>query len=214
MVVRHISLDHKGGFYFFRVHDQKLDLLCRNFGNLKNYINLVFNDCPNDYFNSGPRSSKLKFKLPVDLIEIKGHEVSSLAKYGLEIEKYNTAHSKVQTFMLNNDSNTVAVELPVWLEPEEVMKYNAIFSEPRPLTGHIDVLRIEDDKIWVWDYKPKANKERYAATQVYFYALMLSNRTNIPLKNFRCGYFDDKFTFVFKPEEIKLHRNEKLSEFR
>ena len=30
---------------------------------------------------------------------------------------------------------------------------------------------------------------------------MLSRRTNIPLEKFRCGYFDEFNTYVFKPEE-------------
>ncbi|MBU4503046.1 MAG: PD-(D/E)XK nuclease family protein [Nanoarchaeota archaeon] len=77
------------------------------------------------------------------------------------------------------------------------------------MTGHIDILRIEDEKIWVWDYKPNAHKEKYASTQTYFYALMLSKRTGIPLDDFRCGYFDQNHAFAFKPEE-KIISNIKL----
>ena len=70
--------------------------------------------------------------------------------------------------------------------------------------GHIDVLRVEDGAIWVWDYKPNASLEKYAATQVFFYALMLSKRTGIPLEKFRCGYFDSYNCYMFKPEEFML----------
>jgi hypothetical protein len=61
-------------------------------------------------------------------------------------------------------------------------------------------LRIEDGNIWVWDYKPNAAKERYAATQVQFYSMMLSKRTGIPLEKFRCGYFDEDIAFAFRPQ--------------
>lgn len=211
MVIKHISLAHAGGFYFYRLHNQKIDTLCKKFIHLKEYLNYVFDNCPNDYFQNGPRSSALKFKVNPNIIEIQGHEISSLAKYGLENnERYNTAHSKVQVFMLENDKSTIGVEVPIWLEPDEISNFKELFKEELPLTGHIDVLRVDNNKIWIWDYKPNAHKEEYAVTQVYFYALMLSKRTGIPLKDFRCGYFDDKYAFVFRPEEIKLDKSEKL----
>lgn len=204
-------MDHSGGFYFYRLHNQKLDLLCKKFVRLKDYLNNVFDNCPNNYFKEGPRSSKLKFNINTDLIEIQGHEISSLARHGLKNNhRYKTAHSKVQVFMLENDSSTLGVEIPIWLEPNEISNFKELFKENKPLTGHIDIVRVDNDKIWVWDYKPNAHKEKYADTQVYFYSLMLSKRTGIPLENFRCGYFDDKFTFVFKPEKIKLEKSKKL----
>ena len=86
------------------------------------------------------------------------------------------------------------------LEKDELENYNFLFDSNEPLTGHIDILRIEDEKIWIWDYKPNAFDEKYASTQIFFYAIMLSKRTNIPLENFRCGYFDDSYAFMFKPE--------------
>lgn len=189
-----------------------MDFLCGDFIRLREYLDNVFEDCPNDYFNAGPRSSALRFKINPNLIEIQGHEISSLARFGLENnERYNTAHSKVQVFMLENDNSTIGVEVPIWLEPDELNNFRELFGEELPLTGHIDVLRVDNDKIWIWDYKPKAHKEEFACTQVYFYALMLSKRTGISLENFRCGYFDDKYAFVFRPEEVKLEQNKRLS---
>jgi len=49
-------------------------------------------------------------------------------------------------------------------------------------------------------------REEYASTQTYFYALMLSKRTGIPLENFRCGYFDSHYAFMFKPEESAISK--------
>ena len=130
--------------------------------------------------------------------------VSSLAGFGLD-EEIGSAHMKVQKFMLEKDDKTIAVEIPLWMEPSELGPLDGIFQAKDPVTGHIDVLRIEDGKIWVWDYKPGARKEVYASTQVFFYALMLSQRTGISLDNFRCGYFDREVAFVFKPTIIQKH---------
>ena len=153
--------------------------------------------------------------MPVDPVNITGHETSKLAAHGLEEnkERFKTAHSKVQVFMLENDNNTIAMEVPIWLHHKELELYNSLFGTDLPLSGHIDVLRIEDGKIWVWDYKPNAHREKYASTQVYFYALMLSTRAGVDLDHFRCGYFDDKFAYVFKPEKNIVVKNDALKNF-
>ena len=181
---------------------KKTEILCNNsFSSLKNYLEKMFNECPNDYFQSGPRGSALKMKLDVNKMKIKGHEVSGLAEQGLINYNYKSAHSNVQLFMLERDDKTLAVEVPIWLNSNEIQEYKELFNEDLPLTGHIDALRVEEGKIWVWDYKPKAHLEKYASCQVYFYALMLSRRTRIPLENFMCGYFDNDVAYVFKPDE-------------
>ncbi len=208
MVIQHKSFDHKGGWYHYRIHSLKLSNLCKgNLLPLKAYLEEMFRNCPHEYFDSGPRSSSLKFKLNnLDLKNIKGHEVCQLTKLGLEKngERYGSAHSKVQVFMLENDNNTIAVEVPLWLMPDEANFYQSLFKTDEPLTGHIDLLKVENGKIFVLDYKPNAYSERYASTQVYFYALMLSKRTKIPLEKFRCGYFDSDYCFLFKPDECRL----------
>lgn len=188
-----------GWFYIYRVHKHKLDQLCCN--ELNNYLLDVLDNCDDDKFCNGPRSSALKFDLGLDVKEVFNHEVCGLTSKGLEenYERFKTAHSQVQVYMLENDDKTIGVEVPVWFEKEEMKFFENIFGECEGvLSGHIDVLRVEDGKIWIWDYKPNAFKEKYAATQVYFYALMLSARTGIPLDKFRCGYFDSARCYVFK----------------
>ena len=163
--------------------------------------------CPNEYFQKGPRSSALKFNIPsISLAHLPNYETSELARLGLEInkERFFENHPKVQNFMLENDNKTIAIEVPLWLNSTELSLYDEIFNTRETLTGHIDLLRIEDSKVWIWDYKPNAFKEKYASTQVYFYALMLSKRTGISLNNIRCGYFDSKDTFIFSPVNVKL----------
>ena len=87
----------------------------------------------------------------------------------------------------------------------EFSDYPNIFHTEEPLTGHIDLLRYEDQKIAVWDYKPHAALEFKAVTQVFLYALMLAARTGISLTHFRCGYFDEKDLYVFSPYEAKFN---------
>lgn len=213
LIIQSVKLDHSGGIYIYRLHTLKTEKLCKDhLLNLRSYLYNVFQHCPNQYFHSGPRGSALKFRLPVTLTPIPGHEISTLARWGLEQNKdrFKYAHPKVQTFLLENDNNTVAMEVPLWIEQHEMDDYVSLFNTIQPLTGHIDVLRVEGDKVWVWDYKPKAEKEKFAATQVYFYSQMLSKRTGISLEHFRCGYFDDRYAYAFKPEDGLFRKNERL----
>lgn len=199
-MIKHFSFKH-GWFYHFRYHTKKAKCLCNRFPALNTYLDSLFKKCPDHYFEQGPRGSHLKFPIEVSKHEIKGHEISEWTEKALEkMEKYKSAHSKVQVYMLEKDASTIAVEVPIWITSTENKLHKKIFQTDDPLTGHIDLLRIEDGKIWVWDYKPNAEKEKYAHTQVYFYSLMLSERTGIPLENFRCGYFDHDIAYIFKPE--------------
>jgi hypothetical protein len=167
----------------------------------------MFEACPDHYFLTGPRSSALKFDLGISPYETTGHEISQLAKKGIKSQKYKTAHSNVEVYLLENDTSTIAVELPLWLHHHELEAFHALFETDEPLSGHIDVLRIEQDgKIWIWDYKPSAHKKKYASCQTYFYALMLSKRAGIPLEEFRCGHFDEERAYIFKPTAEHLSK--------
>ncbi|HLD12476.1 MAG TPA: PD-(D/E)XK nuclease family protein [Candidatus Nanoarchaeia archaeon] len=209
------QLLHKGGFYPYSIHTQRTEKLDNGLSNLKQFLEHVFHACPDQYFNSGPRSSTLKTVLPFDIIEIQGHEVSALAEMGLEEnkERVNNNHMRVQLFMLEHDPGTIAMEVPLWMQHHELDNYVDIFKTIEPLTGHVDILRKENEHIWIWDYKPNAKKEKYASTQVYFYALMLSKRTGIPLEHIRCGWFDHKDAFLFKPKTLSIPFNKALHHY-
>jgi len=204
ILIKHVLFDH-GWWYNYCIHENKSSALLNNRKTLKDFLYSLFEECPHEYFLSGLRCSKLKIPVRCDIESVSNHEISLLSRYALEINSkaYKSSHLKVQMFLLEHDKKTVAIEVPVWLLPEELHKFGDYFKSNGPLTGHIDILRIEDEKIWVWDYKPNAAAERYAATQTYFYALMLSARTGIPLEKFRCGWFDSHSAFVFKPPEFR-----------
>ncbi len=67
------------------------------------------------------------------------------------------------------------------------------------ITGHIDFLQVRDGYLQILDYKPDARKERHAHVQLTIYALALARRTNLPLKAFKCAWFDEKDYFEFFP---------------
>jgi hypothetical protein len=189
-----------GWWYHYRIHNIKTKNLCSNgLSAISDYLYHVKDNCPNDYFDKGPRGSQLKMRFDTPIINISGHEVCSLAKAGLKANQYTTAHNNVEMFMLQHDTKTISVEIPLWLLANELSEYDYFFNSVDALTGHIDALRIEDGLVWVWDYKPNAHKEKYASTQTNFYAIMLSQRTGIPIDKFRCGYFDTTQAFMFKP---------------
>lgn len=93
----------------------------------------------------------------------------------------NQQHECVQKFLLANDPHTLAIEVPVWDDAS---------------LGHIDVLRIFEDKIVVADFKPNAHLETKAASQVLRYIVMLSKLLELPLRFFDGVYFDDKNAYL------------------
>lgn len=196
-MIKYTEFKHPWSYHYY-VDVEKAHLLTPK--PLQEYLlNMVCN-CPHDKFLSGPRSSALKKTSLAKTIEVPCNDVCRLAKEGLEWGLQGTAHGNVQLHMLKNDSKTIGVEIPLWLDENELKEYNLEFNESGAISGHIDIVRIEDDKIWIWDFKPKAHKEKYADMQVLMYAIILSHRTGLPLDDFRCGYFDENTSYVFKPE--------------
>ncbi|MDD5650864.1 MAG: PD-(D/E)XK nuclease family protein [Candidatus Nanoarchaeia archaeon] len=194
-MIKRTSMDHKW-FYQYRLHTQKSLELSEDFPELHNYLETVFEKRPDEYFKQGISGSKLNFNLKLKIYQLNVHEICELTKEALKQDMKKTGHTKVELFFLERDDKTIASEIPIWIHPEE-LKNKEIDGI---LTGHIDILRIENNKIWVWDYKPNAKQEKYASTQLYFYAQMLSKRTGIPIDKFRCGYFDENDAFIFEPK--------------
>ena len=98
------------------------------------------------------------------------------------------------TFLIN-DTATIAIEVPVYIKPNELTKseqkdYGITLDEP--LSGHIDILQQRFNKTHILDYKPDAKKtDKTTADQLFLYALALSKRTKIPKRNIICAYFDE-----------------------
>jgi hypothetical protein len=151
------------------------------------------------------RSSKSNFEiLPLARIE-KQNLANDLAALGLLLaRKTRDRHSSIQDFMLANDSSTIACEIPVYLTAEEIAYYKSkgffitLPESKKPITGHIDVLQARNGFIHLLDYKPKA-REIDPVNQLVVYALAFASRARLPVKVFKCAWFDEKDYFEFFP---------------
>ena len=186
------TFHHHKQIFDFRLHKAKLDMYCK-FPSLKDYLENIEKNCPNDLFESNKRISEIKQDAGHIKVYKKYNYACKLADLALKITKNNKQrHNIIENFMLINDIATIATEIPVYVKIK-----NRIF------TGHIDLIQIRFNKIYVLDFKPEAEKDN-PIVQLYLYALGLSKITNIPLKNFRCAYFDDNNYFEFYPRYIKI----------
>ena len=107
--------------------------------------------------------------------------------------------------MLLTDDSTMAVEVPVYLTPEDVAYFQSrgfnLDFEPALITGHIDILQIRNGSVYILDYKPEARKQKRAHVQLTIYALALSPRANIPLEKITCIWFDELDSFHLRPHQ-------------
>ena len=189
MVVRK-TFKHNQQPYLYQYHNSKIHFL-KNYPKLKEYLIKVKDTCPNNLFENSERCSKTDLKLNLNL-RLKNNNACKLTDLVLKSIKDNKKRHKVlQDFMLRNDTATIAVEIPVYLNLNNKL-----------LTGHIDFLQLRFNKIHVLDYKPEAEKEKHAQSQVYLYAKALSEITKIPLYKFTCAYFDEKNYFEFEPDKV------------
>lgn len=171
---------------------------------LREYLWLIFEDCPTHLYKAdGFRASQQRFTVKVPLYHTPTHVMIGLARDSQDCTRFTSRHENLQLYFLEHDPGSFACEIPVWTESKEIQDYAEVFGTDAPLTGHIDLLRYADHRIEVWDYKPNAAKEVTAVTQVFLYALMLSIRTGISLRRFRCGYFDEQDLYWFNPHEVQ-----------
>ena len=152
-------------------------------------------------------------------------------------------HDAIERFMLCNDTCTIACEVPIYLFLDEIdisvfnfigiklnnktisnnqnndYNKNAIIKNnfnnekiKNAITGHIDFVQLKFGSVYVLDYKPDASKVN-AISQLFVYALALSIRTGIWLRNFKCAWFDEDGYYEFAPSDIVL-RFGKVPRFR
>jgi len=181
------TFKHNQQPYLYQYHNSKIHFL-KFYKNLKNYLLKIKDNRPNHLFENSKRCSQVRLDRNYET-KIKFNNACKLADLALKTTKDNRRrHRIIQDFMLRNDSTTIAAEVPVYLN------YNNEI-----ITGHIDFLQLRFNKIHILDYKPEAEKEKQAQSQVYLYARALSEITKIPLTNFVCAYFDENNYFEFSP---------------
>jgi len=207
-MIRTFVLEHKQ-VYRFQLHRAKVDLLFQNsrhshLATARNYLDTIGEDFPHEMFQTTEhRSSKFPTTVAIPITR-KENYATRLAELVLPTAIANKKrHETLQKFMLVNDSATVAVEIPVYLTREDIAYYRdrgfTLDFESEFITGHIDFLQVRDGYLQILDYKPDARKEKHAHVQLTIYALALARRVNLPLKHFKCAWFDEKDYFEFFP---------------
>ena len=151
--------------------------------------------CPHPLFLQEHRASASASAFDLTGVEIteKHNLAPRIAGLILQTVTHNIRrHETLQRFMLATDSVTVAIEVPVYLTPEDIthMQQELGFAIPllpdTPLTGHIDLVQIRNGRIHILDYKPNAVRDK-PITQLMVYALALSRRTGLRLYDFVCA---------------------------
>jgi hypothetical protein len=213
---------HHQQVYRFQLHRAKLDLLRQptrqsgthnglEIASLKTYLASIETHFPHHLFrDTGHRSSKFPADLNPPISRKENHATRTAALVLPTSPNNKKRHETLQRFMLVNDSVTIAVEVPVFLTGEDIAYYQTrgfdLDFESEIITGHIDFLQIRNGYIHILDYKPEARKETHAHVQLTIYALGLARRTSLPLKVFKCGWFDEQDYFEFFPPQAVYKR--------
>lgn len=215
-------LEHRQ-VYSYKFHRAKLDLLegvlarGEDYERLHTYLlSISGGEFPHRLFIHGsglaastkqlaPRSSQLKLEFLPIVSSRKENLANVLARHGLLLANTNRArHEQIQEFMLVNDSATLACEVPVFLTLDNIRYFHGkgfylpAREEETPITGHIDILQVRQRYIHILDYKPEAGKTQ-PISQLTLYALALASQTRLPLKLFKCAWFDENDYFEFYP---------------
>lgn len=214
--IEELRLFH-GQIYDFRYHRAKLECILgeefrnQKFKPLKDFLELVLAECPHQIFReSNVRSSEQKNLFNLDRVKIipKVNAAVKTANFVLQAVANNKLrHDVLQRFMLANDSVTVATEVPVLLDPDDVrhftheLRFDVPLALDRPLTGHIDFIQVRNGMIHILDYKPSAEKAK-PIEQLTLYALALSRLTTIRLFHMKCAWFDKNHYYEFFPLHV------------
>lgn len=178
----------------------------------KSFPHHIFTIAPEDS-QEETRASKLNIELLRITKQSKSNFANKLADLAIKTSPNNyKRHENVQDFMLINDSVTIATEVPVYLTRNDIRYFKRSnfgfnFKDYRtPITGHIDILQIRNGLIYILDYKPEASKIN-PVKQLTIYALSLASRTKLPVKDFKCAWFDSYNYYEFFPLKAVYERS-------
>ena len=163
--------------YPFTYHNLKLNIHSKNRPELRRYINWIERSLPRKMFLSGPRCSSLNVDYNLEAKE-KDNLTTELTQLAFNSQTKNSdksPHNTVEDFFLINDSTTVATELPVFINPQDTE-----IDVDEPITGHIDLVQIRYDNLYILDYKPNLNRPERHASQLQLYKKAIQERTSIP----------------------------------
>lgn len=225
-----------GQIYDFKYHRAKTDCILEDtfqhykFHPLREFLELVAAECPHAVFKeTEQRASQFKDIFNLDKVKITPRQNFAVKNTRLVMQAVannKLRHQVLQEFMLLNDSVTVAAEVPVLLDEDDIRHYqnelgfevgntakwlngymakdNHVSMQPSDhfvLTGHIDLLQIRNGSIHILDYKPSARKAK-PVDQLTLYALALARLTGLRLFHFKCAWFDEDDYFEFFPLHV------------
>jgi hypothetical protein len=213
-----------GQVYAFKYHRATMDLISEQGSGdhaaacapLARFLESVPRECPHELFRQDrPRASSHKQKFNINQVVIAPRDNAAVknARFVLQAVSNNKLrHETLQDFMLTNDSATVAVEVPITLDADDLAHFRTLgyevpltLARGEHITGHIDIVQVRYGLIHVLDYKPGAKKIK-PIEQLTIYALALSRRTGIRLNHFKCAWFDDEHFFEFYPRTVVQKR--------
>jgi hypothetical protein len=138
--------------YCFRCHQAKLKYLLNQpefrhprYQGLMDYFDSIINDYPHSLFQTDKRSSQTKINFDFNQVQIprKENHATRLAQLVLQAVTNNRMrHEALQQFMLVNDSVTIAMEVPIYLKPNDIkhftqkLKFDIPLKLESTLTGH------------------------------------------------------------------------------
>lgn len=193
-------------------HKEKYSQITANrieLNKLKEHFKIAYKGIiPNYLFNSQnlPRVSQFKIKgikaafirsFSKKLIrsgKIQYHDSNSkLPQYvqkvfdNYKVNRINRApgHEPILKNILIKDKDSIAIEVPIWNE-----------TNGKVITGHIDLLQVENDLVKVIDYKPEGNF-LLSLPQVAMYGYLLKSKLNI--ENVKCISFNKEETWEYDP---------------
>ena len=233
-VIRPIKLYHRQ-VYEFSYHRAKLAFLAdgtlddkraagsastARFSALAEFLEYVPTRCPHDLFRAedGARGSQLApdFLILDKMIVVEKTNIATdtaaliLPTVGTNYER----HPKLQSFMLANDSTTIAIEVPIWLTEQDIAALEEQYRitimpkeprdpqrphdghKPRHITGLIDFLQVRNG--------PDARTNKPIA-QLTIYALALTRLVpGLKLFDIKCAWFNERCYNEFFPRTLLL----------
>ncbi|MFX1337109.1 MAG: hypothetical protein ACFFDK_00725 [Promethearchaeota archaeon] len=198
-------------------HKEKLTQLNSNreeFKRLGNYLkNIYHGSIPNNIFNTKTITRVSQFKVRglkngflrsfskrlINEGKIQRFDSNSklpnFAKkvyeiYHLNQINKNPGHETILKNILIKDKDSIAIEVPIWS-----------VNKNKHITGHIDLIQIENDVIKIIDYKPEGNF-LFSLPQVATYGLLL--KKIIHVENLTCISFNKSAAWEYNPEILLI----------
>lgn len=234
--IRSTKLYHRQ-IYAFAYHRPKLELLRRGqlddkragglgsttrFRPLADFLKSIPTECPHELFtrDDDPKARASQAhpafanvsRVIVNRKENAATETAALIIPAVGNNKLR--HETLQRFMLANDSVTVAIEIPIWLDEADIaalerqhhVELAPKTGTPRAITGHIDFLQVRNGAVHILDYKPDAQTNKPIA-QLAIYALALTRRVPfLKLFDVKCAWFNEHEYCEFFPRTLFIDR--------